>query len=264
MSETPYHNRRVSTWRRVLGISHGLTVPMNNYTDPIQLLTTELDTLSSLTGGQRLLQRVQATGIDTMRATTASDLARAIEWNPRAEQGCHPTLAALVPLATNDREVAIIVLVALHRPLRAMTYSLSRFAADSDVGMELITTLWGALVENPGIDVEQLLEVAFVRTRRTVRLEHRRHATSDSIEGLDFADTAQGLDGLSSDLLATLVDEGVVCRGDADLVRATRVEGATLREHARRQGLAYKTAHQRRLRAERAIANYLAHNSELR
>jgi hypothetical protein len=130
--------------------------------------------------------------------------------------------------------------------------------------MELITTLWGALVENQGSDIEHLLEVAFVRTRRTVRMDIRRQASSDPIEGMDFADTAQGPDGLSSDLLVTLVDEGVVSREDADLIRATRVDCVAFSDHVRRHNLPYKTTHQRRLRAERDIANYLTHNSELR
>jgi hypothetical protein len=260
-SNTPYTQGRVSSWRSVVGISHGLTVPMTNHTDPIQLLTIELDTLSATSLGRHLLRRIESTGLDTLGATTPSELAEAIEWNPRTESSCHPTLTALVPVARRDNEIAIIVMGALRLPLRDMWYSIVRFGADPDVGTELLGSLWRALADSgEETNVERILESALAQTRRTIRMEQRRLAVLDSLDGVDLADTAQIQSSFNDDLLSILTREGVVSQEDAELIRRTRVDGVAFLDHVRHHGIEYKVTHQRRLRAERRIAAYLIKN----
>jgi hypothetical protein len=263
--ESPYKQGRVSGWRSVLGISHGLTVPMTNHTDPIHLLTTELTTLSATSIGRRLLRSIEEMELDTLGATNLSDLARAIEWSPKSEQIRHSTLAGLVPLAAGDHGVAIVVMNAFRQPLRDMWHSLIRCGANQDVGAQLLAALWVALLDKKeGADVERILEVTFVQTRRTLRQDERRRTVLDSIEGMDFADCAQNPKAPSENLLEMLTCEGVVTPDEAELIRVTRVDGMAFGDHVRRRHLDYKATHQRRLRAERRIALYLIKNPGLR
>jgi hypothetical protein len=260
MAETPYEQRRVSTWRSVLGISHGLNVPMTNHIDPIQLLIAELDTLSATSAGRRMLQRIEVRGLDILGATSPSELAQVIEWNPRDEKRCHATLTALAPLATQDHEIAIIVMTALQRPLRDMWLSIVRFGGDPDNGAELLADLWGALAQYKGGDVEGILELAFVQTRRSIRRGQRHDAALETIEGLDFADGGPNPQDLTDNLLGHLTAQGVISRIDADLIRVTRIEGVAIRDLTESLNLPYKTTHQRRRRAEAAIAHFLVNN----
>ena len=263
MLETPYGQRRVSTWRSVLGISHGLTDPMTNHIDPIQLLATELDTMSATSAGRLVLQRIETRGLDTLGAASPSELAHVIEWNPRAERNCHTTLTALVPLAAQDHEIAIIVMIALRRPLRDMWLSIVRFGGDPDDGAELLAGLWKSLTQHKVGDVDRILELAFVQTRRTLRRGQRHDAALESIEGLDFADGGPNPEDLTDNLLGHLTAQGVVSREDADLIRVTRMEGVPIRDLAKFLNLPYKTIHQRRRRAEADIAHFLLKNPGL-
>jgi hypothetical protein len=263
MLETPYGQRRVSTWRSVLGISHGLTVPMTYHIDPIQLLTAELETLSATSAGKRVLQRIEVRGLDTLGASTPSELAHVIEWNQRTEPCCHATLAAPVPFAAQDHEIAIIVMTALQRPLRDMWLSFVRFGGDPDDGAELLAGLWKVLAKYKGGDVERILELAYIQTRRTLRRGQRHDAALESIEGLDFADGGPNPQDLTDNLLGHLSAQGVISRIDADLIRVTRIEGVPIRDFAESLNLPYKTTHQRRRRAEAAIAHFLVKNPGL-
>ena len=58
-------------------------------------------------------------------------------------------------------------------------------------------------------------------------------------------------------VLARAVGAGVVCSDDAELIGATRLGEMTLEEAARAWGLDYKTAAQRRRRAEVALVTWI-------
>jgi DNA-directed RNA polymerase specialized sigma24 family protein len=236
---------------------------MTNHIDPIRLLTTELDTLSATSAGRRVLQRIELGGLDTLGASTPSELAHVIEWNPRTEGRCHATLAALVPLTALDHEIAIIVMAALRRPLRDMWLSSVRFGGNPDDGAELLAGLWRALAQYKDGDVERILELAFVQSRRSLRRIQRHNAGQESLEGLDFADGGPNPEDLTDNLLGHLTAQGIVSRKDADLIRVTRMEGVPVCDIAESLNLSYKTTHQRRRRAEAAIAHFLVKNPGL-
>lgn len=58
-------------------------------------------------------------------------------------------------------------------------------------------------------------------------------------------------------VLAHAVRAGILCTADAELIGTTRIEGADLAAVAEHLGVAYKTCHQRRRRAERALRDWL-------
>jgi hypothetical protein len=258
MSETPYIHRDVSTWRSVLGISHGLTDPMTNYTDPITLLVFELETLSATSVGRRALRRVEATGVDTLGCTTLKELAQCLAWDPRRGLAGHPTLLALVPLAPNDPEIALVVMVALRRPLRDMWFSITRVTGDPDVGAELLTVLWSLLTRaDDGGDLDDLMASVYRGTRQTIRRGHRQQALLVAIDDMDFADCGPNPDDVRDDPLGRLMDQEVISPDDADLIRSTRGGEVTLAEFARVRAVSYDSLRMRRRRIERIVASHL-------
>jgi hypothetical protein len=262
VSETPLPQRDVSEWRRVLGISHGLTSPMTNYTDPIQLLTRELDTISATSLGRLALQRIEVHGLDIEGCTTLNELARLIEWDPRHVAVCHPTLSGLVSRAASDHVIALTGLVAMRRPLRDIWFSLARSSNDPDVGAELLVALWTSLELAP-IDASpgDILSTVFLQTRRTIRSDQRRQSILESIEGLDFADERVATIAVRDDELERLITEEVICANDAELIRVTRILGMSLVDYVQTRGLHYDVTRKRRRRAERTIAIHLSRNA---
>ena len=254
----------MSAWRSVLGISHGITVPMTNYSDPIQLLVTELDTLSATSIGRRVLRRVEMEHIDTHGCATLKEFARQLEWDPRKEARCHPTLLALVPLAPNDREIALVIMVALRRPFRDMWFSLTRVTGDLDVGGELLVELWSALTRiQQASDLENLMESVYQATRRKVRRSQRQQGQLESIGALDFIDDDPIAQCVGDNLLDQLVHRELMGSDDAELIRLTRVEGVPLVELAKSLHVSYDSLRMRRQRIERVIASRLNENREL-
>ena len=237
---------------------------MTTHTDPIQLLVRELDVISATSLGRGALRRLESAGFDTQGCATLAELARTIEWDPRKDEVCHPTLTALVRLAAGDYEAFLVVVVALRRPLRDIWFSIARLGDDPDVGAELLAAVWHLLVQVRGeVDLDGLLESAFLETRRRARRDIRRSAALESIEEMDFVDRRATTAELPDDLLGYLASEGVISREEAELIRDTRVDDVVFTDFARVRDLNYKTTHQRRLRAERAIATYLHQHPEL-
>jgi hypothetical protein len=262
--ETPGNNRDGSAWRRVVGISHGLTGAMTTPSDPIQLLVRELNIVSATSLGRRALLRIEAAGYDTMGCTTASELARSIAWDPRKEELPHPHLVAMVPLAAGDHEIALIVMVALRRPLRDIWFSNVRMGDDSDAAADLLAVLWSQFARvRHAADLDTIMEAVLLETRRNVRRDQRRGASHESIEGLDFADDGPNPNDLTDNLLGNLTEIGVVSRKDADIIYATRVAGVSFRDFVQSNDLVYWATWKRRRRAEEIVAGYLSRNAGL-
>jgi hypothetical protein len=264
MPDNPMRQRNVITWRRVVGISHGLTGAMTTHTNPIQLLVRELDIVSRTSGNRRVLLRIDAAGLDLLGCTTASELARTITWDPRMEESPHHHLDALMPLSGGDHQIALIVMVALRRPLRDIWFSIVRAAQDSDVGAEMFAVLWSqfARVDESG-DIDEILETVLLETRRKVRRDTRECATYESIEGLDFIDGESNPYDITDNLLGHLGAQGIVSREDADVIRATRIDGVPFRDFVRTRNLVHSTTWKRRQRAEEIIAGHLSRNPGL-
>jgi hypothetical protein len=264
MPDSPIGQRNVITWRRVVGISHGLTGAMTTHTDPIQLLVRELNVVSATSIGRRSLFRIEAAGLDILGCTTASELAHGIAWDPRKEETPNPHLVALVPLARDDHEVALIVMVALRRPLRDIWFSIVRMGDDLDVGAELLAVLWSQIAgTHEGRDLDAILESVIVQTRRNVRRNKRECTAHESIEGMDFNDGRPNPGDLTDNLLGHLTSQGIVSREDADVIRVTRIDGVPFREFVRTNDLAHSTTWKRRHRAEEIIAGHLSRNPGL-
>lgn len=245
-------------------MSHGLTGPMTTHTDPIQLLVRELDIVSRTSANRRVLLRVEAVGLDLLGCTTASEFAQTIAWDPRKTEGPHPHLGALMPLAGGDHQVSFIVMVALRRPLRDIWFSIVRAAQDSDVGAEMLAVLWSQVTRTDEyVDIEEMLETVLLETRRKARRDTRECAAYESIEGLDFVDDGSNPYDITDNLLGHLTAQGIVSREDADIIRATRIDGVPLRDFVRTRDLAHSTTWKRRQRAEEIIAGHLSRNPGL-
>ena len=264
MPDRPIEQRSVITWRRVVGISHGLTGAMTTHINPIQLLVRELNIVSRTTASQRILLRIEAAGLDLLGCTTASELAQTIAWNPRNGEAPHEHLAALVPLTGGDHEIALIVMVALRRPLRDIWFSIVRLSGDPDVGAEMLCVLWSQFARaDSGADLDVILETVYLETRRKVRQDQRRGAAYESIEGLDFVDEVSNPYDLTDNLLGHLTAQGIVSREDAEVIRATRIDGVPFRDFVRARNLVHSTTWKRRHRAEEVIAGHLSRNPGL-
>ena len=264
MLHSPIEQRDVITWRRVVGISHGLTGAMTTHIDPIQLLVRELNIVSRTTANQRILLRIEASGLDLLGCTTAAELAQTIAWNSRNGEAPHEHLTALVPLTGGDQEIALIVMVALRRPLRDIWFSIVRLSGDPDVGAEMLCVLWSQFARaDSSADLDDILEIVFLETRRKVRQDQRRGAAYESIEGLDFVDEVSNPYDLTDNLLGHLTTQGIVTREDAEVIRATRIGGVPFREFVRTRKLVYSTTWKRRHRAEVIIAGHLSRNPGL-
>jgi hypothetical protein len=264
MPETPGNTRDGSAWRRVLGISHGLSGTMTTHSDPIQLLVRELNIVSATSLGRQALLRIEAAGYDTLGCTTVSELAHAIAWDPRKEVTPHPDLIAMVPLAVGDPEIALIVMVALRRPLRDIWFSNVRMGEYSDAGADVLAVLWSQFAGfREGENLDTIMDAVIMETRRNVRRIQRRSASHESIEGLDFVDEGPNSNELTDDVLSHLTDLGVVSRDNADLIHATRVAGIPLRDFVQSNDLDYWATWKRRRRAEEIVAGYLSRNAGL-
>ena len=237
---------------------------MTNYSDPTQLLVTELDTLSATSIGRRVLRRVESEHIDTHGCVTLQEFVRQLEWDPRKEARCHPTLLALVALAPKNRELALVIMVALRQPLRDMWFSLTRVTGDPDVGGELLAELWFALNQFPRVnDLEELMESVYRATRRSVRQSQRQQGRLERIGTLDFVDDGPSAQFLGDNLLDLLVHRGLLEPDDAELIRLTRVEGVPLVELAKSRHVSYDSLRMSRRRIERVIASYHCERREL-
>ena len=237
---------------------------MTNYSDPIQLLVTEFDTLSATSIGRGVLRRMEMLRIDTHGCATLKEFAQQLEWDPRKEARCHSTLLALVPLAPNDREIALVIMVALRRPFRDMWFSLTRVTGDLDVGGELLVELWSALTRiQQASDLENLMESVYQATRRKVRRSQRQQGQLESIGALDFIDDDPIAQCVGDNLLDQLVHRELMGSDDAELIRLTRVEGVPLVELAKSLHVSYDSLRMRRQRIERVIASRLNENREL-
>ncbi len=239
--------------------SSGLTGPMNNYPDLIHQLVVELGVLSRTSRGRTLLSRIQTAGLDTRGCATALEFAQDLEWNPRTEPSPEMALDQLVVLSSGDREVALVLLVALRRAIREMIFSIGRQSSDLDIGSIVLVELLSVIAISDGDkSVGQLLDRTYRATQRLVRRRDREVLREVPWEvGLDAEEIVTLPELFTCELLEEVFREGLIGQSDIELIRQTRIDGEELADAAARLNEAYKTVQRRRHRAESIILQYL-------
>ena len=83
-------------------------------TNPLQLLTLELETRSASPSGRRAMDRIRMSGVDVGTTTTMAELvAGCHEAEPGGEDRTPRVVDALLAAAPNDPDAAVCALVAL-------------------------------------------------------------------------------------------------------------------------------------------------------
>jgi hypothetical protein len=168
-------------------------------------------------------------------------------------------LDQLVVLSSGDREVALVLLVALRRAIREMIFSIGRQSSDLDIGSIVLVELLSVIAISDGDkSVGQLLDRTYRATQRLVRRRDREVLREVPWEvGLDAEEIVTLPELFTCELLEEVFREGLIGQSDIELIRQTRIDGEELADAAARLNEAYKTVQRRRHRAESIILQYL-------
>ncbi|MEU8324145.1 hypothetical protein AB0C33_37785 [Nonomuraea sp. NPDC048881] len=179
----------------------------------------------------------------------------------------------LIAQARTHRDAWMVAAVALARPLlgRLVTALTDKACIEQsghpdrlarvdqeDLEAEVLTAYMEALLRvnlawsHPLLRLSRLTQFAALRA---LAVEPPRPLADPDL--LDRAESGQRAltypAGHPDLLLAQAVAEGVITRGEAELIGFTRLEGISLSSYCRRRGLLYCTALKRRQRAENAL-----------
>ena len=235
-----------------------LTGPMNNYPDPIHQLVVELDVLSRTSRGRALHTRLRAAGIDACGSESALEIAHDLEWNPRTELSPSPVLEQLAAMANGDQDATLVLLAALRRALREMTFAIGRLNSDQDVAAEILVELLASIAVSGGANsIGPLLDRTYRAALSSVGHQDRQAAREVPWEIGDDMEEVNCADPVPIDLLEQYVDSGAITLTDAELIRLTRVEGVSLDDVAKARRVKYQTVKRRRNRAETVIRGFL-------
>lgn len=242
------------------GVPGSYLGPMPRTTNPLQLLTKELETRSASPGGRRALERIRGSGIDVGGATSMSELvARCHAHSQEAERSSGAVVDGLLAAARSDPDAAVCVLVALRPALLRVARRVCGGDPDEDELAEVVAIAWEEICSPAGpLGASRVVAATWTRSRSVLRRRTDLAAReAPHPDGLDALDRTHDSDVEGDGTLSTAIAKGVVSTQDAALIALTRVGGVRIAELARQRGVSASTLSTRRLRAEAAIRRHL-------
>jgi hypothetical protein len=241
-----------------------MTQTRTRTTNPLQLLTAELEARSASPGGRRAMDRIRASGVDV--GTTASMAGLVARCHEPAPEGKEPpeTLAdSLLAAARRDPDAAVCALVALRPALLRIARRVCGGDPDEDELAEVVTIAWEEICGPAGVlGANRVVAATWTRSRSVLRRRTDRAAREDpQADGLETIASTPAPGGGGDGTLSTAVAQGIVSRQDAALIALTRIGGVRIAELARQRGVSAATLSSRRRRAEAAIRRHLTQES---
>jgi DNA-directed RNA polymerase specialized sigma24 family protein len=232
---------------------------MTRTTNPLQLLTAELEARSASPSGRRAMERIRA-DFDLGAVTSMAEMVdQCHDVGPRGS-GRAATLAdALLAAAANDPDAALCALVALRPALLRIARRVCGGDPDEDELAEVVAIAWEEICGPAGsVGASEVVRVTWTRSRSVLRRQADRASREepqdtggDLTEHDSYAEEAEAT-------LATAIADGIVSRHDAAVIALTRLGGMTIAELAIQRGVGVSTLTSRRRRAEAAIQGHLA------
>ncbi len=167
-------------------------------------------------------------------------------------------LNAVLHLARTDGEPWPLVLVGLLLPgLRrsARTLLLANPGIAADLEAELFTGLLTAIRTGPDVRARPGSELIWAARRAAERLRQAERSSSE-LAALPASPVVPA--GHPDFVLSRAVAAGILAADDAELIAATRLGQLSLHTAAELRGISYRSAHHRRIRAERTLIDWLA------
>jgi DNA-directed RNA polymerase specialized sigma24 family protein len=229
-------------------------------TNPLQLLTLELETRSASPSGRRAMDRIRMSGVDVGTTTTMAELvAGCHEAEPGGEDRTPRVVDALLAAARNDPDAAVCALVALRPALLRIARRVCGGDPDEDELAEVVAIAWEEICGDAGsLGATRVVAATWTRSRSVLRRRSDRAAREATrADGLDAVGRTHDPDVGGDGTLSMAVAKGVVSPQDAALIALTRVGGVRIVELARQRGVSASTLSTRRLRAEAAIRRHL-------
>jgi DNA-directed RNA polymerase specialized sigma24 family protein len=233
---------------------------MPRTTNPLQLLTIELETRSASPGGREALERIRASGVEVGATTSMSELvAQCHQPAPESEGSSQAVVEGLLAAARSDPDAAVCVLVALRPALLRIARRVCGGDPDEDELAEVVAIAWEEICGDAGSrGANRVVTATWTRSRSVLRRRIDQAAReAPHSDGLEALDRTHDLDVEGDGTLSTAIAKGVVSTQDAALIALTRVDGVRIAELARQRGVSASTLSTRRLRAEAAIRRHL-------
>jgi DNA-directed RNA polymerase specialized sigma24 family protein len=233
---------------------------MTRTSNPLHLLTAELEARSASPSGKRAMERFRRVGVPVGSATTMAELVAQCHADGagslvRAGEVVDGLLAA----ASSGPDAALCALVALRPALLRIARRTCGGEPDDDEVAEVVAIAWEEICGPAGSHgASVVVRAIWTRSRSALRRAADRAARETPVGDVLFAvDTGPAPDGNEA-ILATAVAQGVVLERDASLIALTRLGGMTIAELAAERGIPASTLTSRRRRAEAAIRRHLS------
>jgi len=170
-------------------------------------------------------------------------------------------LNTVLDLARTEGDPWLLVLVGLLLPgLRrsARTLLLANSGLAADLEAEMFAGLLTAIRTGPAIRARPGAELIWAARRAADRLRQAEHAERGFAELGELAPAPSHPGGHPDHVLSRAVAAGVLSADDAELIAATRLGQLSLHTAAELRAISYRSAHHRRIRAERTLIDWLA------
>ena len=231
---------------------------MKPHPTPQSLLTHDLKVRSSGSYGRDLLERLDDYCLDLLGTETPLEFALALQ-DPAATT--RQVLEELLEWTPLDNDFVLIALVSLSPNLELITSRLSWGRPSKDTISEVLTQATTALrwtnelVEGERVDF--VLEHALAKTRNEQRRMSRHNVTTTFIpDDYDLGEPEIESFEVTPPLLDRAEANRVICKQDADVIRKTRGENASLQILADDSGTSYDALRMRRTRAENLLRRH--------
>ena len=200
--------------------------------------------------GQRLLEALNQNGVNTLHATSLTQLAE------RLRHPASTSLEDLVELAKTEARWTSLVVVALAPEItEAIARSGGRWLTQARFG-DLCLGARAAL-EDDTTDRFNLAAGIVSEARKLSRAEtSHRHLTLHWTPAMDVEAPSFEEDS-RIEALRHAIDTGIVTAAELELLVATRVRGVSLHDFADREGVSYSAIRMRRLRIENKLRVFI-------
>jgi len=232
---------------------------MTRTTNPLHLLTADLEARSASPAGRRALDRIRDAGVDVGATVSMAELVARCH-DPAADGQTHAIVDGLLAAAPTDPDAAVCALVALRPALLRIARRVCGGDPDDDELAEVVAIAWEEICGAAGsLGATHVVRATWTRSRSVLRRRSGRVAREAQLdEGSEALDSGPPAHDEGEATLAASIAERIISKQDALLIALTRLGGVTMTELAQQRGVPVATLTSRRRRAEAAIRRHLS------